>query len=101
MEICKDLNFSKVILERDAQVIINAVNDGNQDFSYRGSIIEDIKKFCYDRTDWQVQFVYKDKNIVAHTLAKATLYLESKRVWIEEALDFVSSCLEKDKLSTG
>lgn len=44
-EICRDLSFSETILEGDEQVIINTVNDANEDLSYCGSIIKDIKKF--------------------------------------------------------
>lgn len=34
MEICSTLNFNKVILEGDAQVIVNTVNDVNEYISY-------------------------------------------------------------------
>ncbi|KAF5469997.1 hypothetical protein F2P56_010551 [Juglans regia] len=44
MEVCRELNFNRVLFEGDAQVIVNAVNKGDEDYSSYGSVIEDAKK---------------------------------------------------------
>lgn len=52
MEVYKDFNFNKVIFEGDAQVIVNAVNDVQEDFSIYGSVIEYVKKLLQTRNGW-------------------------------------------------
>lgn len=79
------MNFSKVILEGDAIVIINAVNREEEAFSSYGNIIQEIKKHLYDRKEWEVRFINREKNTVVPTLVKVALQYENERIWIEEA----------------
>lgn len=47
--VCIDLNFSKVVFEGDAKVIVNAVNEEKEDYSSYGSVIEDAKNLLRER----------------------------------------------------
>lgn len=74
MVICKELAFTKVILEGDAQVIINAINCEHEDMSWYGYLVEDFKEMLSHTLEWNVQFISREDNSVAHNLAKATLF---------------------------
>lgn len=58
LELCKDLGFDKVILEGDAQVLLNVDNSEGEDLSYLGHIIEDIKGVLRGRSEWRVQYTH-------------------------------------------
>ncbi|XP_035544636.1 uncharacterized protein LOC118348020 [Juglans regia] len=59
MELCEDLRFNKVIMEGDAQVVVNAVNSQIEDLSYFGSIIEDLKVQMKEWPNWFLVDDYK------------------------------------------
>lgn len=99
MELCRDFNFQNVIFEGDAKAIIMVVKSEGQrfcPFKY-GHLIEDNRKVLNNKCEWSLQFAYRDRNIVAHTLTKAALCIDEVRVWIEEVLDFIVNSLSKDK----
>ncbi|XP_041003960.1 uncharacterized protein LOC121249317 [Juglans microcarpa x Juglans regia] len=73
LEVCRDLNFRKVLFEGDAQVIVNAGNEGKEDYSIYGSVIEDAKKLLKAREQGSVKFVYRKTNEAAHVLAKEAI----------------------------
>ncbi|KAG2708037.1 hypothetical protein I3760_05G172800, partial [Carya illinoinensis] len=99
-EVCRNLNFNKVIFEGDSKVIVNAVNDVNEDISFYGSVIEDIKKLLNTRNEWNVQFVYENSNEVAHLLAKEVLHLQSELVLIEEVPNCIRNIVERERSCT-
>ncbi|KAF5443038.1 hypothetical protein F2P56_035633 [Juglans regia] len=97
MEFCKDLNFSRVVFEGDAQVIVNVVNEEEKYLSIYGFVIEDAKKLLKGISQWSVKFVYRNANEAAHCLAKEALSLFSENVWIEEVPACIESILFKEK----
>ncbi|XP_042962354.1 uncharacterized protein LOC122296618 [Carya illinoinensis] len=101
LELCNDLNIQKAIFEGDAKAVILAVLSTREDLSFGGSLIEDIQSVLANRSDWSIQFAYREKNNVAHSLAKEALRLEEKKVWIEEVPVCIAACLSKDKLCIG
>ncbi|KAF5468871.1 hypothetical protein F2P56_012982 [Juglans regia] len=98
MELCRDLNFGRVIFEGDVQVIVNVVNEEEEDLSSYGCVIEDAKKLLKGRSQWSVKFVNRKANEAAHYLAKEALSLCFENVWIEEAPVCIESILLKEKL---
>ncbi|XP_042939333.1 uncharacterized protein LOC122274353 [Carya illinoinensis] len=100
-EICTELNYTKVILEGDAKGIIEAVNREAEDLSIYENIIQEIKRYFRNRKEWEVRFVKREMNTVAHILARTTLQFDTKRIWIEETPEIVLSDLLKDKLCNG
>ena len=82
--LARDLNLGQVIFERDAEVIIKAINSGGFSSSSFGHIIRDIKllssafnkvSFCHTR---------RLGNRVAHGLARMACILSSYQVWMED-----------------
>ena len=80
----KGSEFGQVIFERDAEVIIKAINSGGFSSSSFGHIIRDIKllssafnkvSFCHTR---------RLGNRVAHGLARMACILSSYQVWMED-----------------
>lgn len=65
LEICKYLNFQKVILEGDAKIVIMAVESNEEIMSYSGHLINDIRQVFKNRCEWSIQFAYRDRNMVA------------------------------------
>ncbi|XP_042979954.1 uncharacterized protein LOC122310138 [Carya illinoinensis] len=97
IEVCKDLAFSKVILEGDAEAVIKKVNNVEEDLSWMGHIIEDVKIVVKGRKDWKVRFIPREGNNVAHLLAKHALTLDGEVIWIEEGPNVITSSLIRDK----
>lgn len=97
LELCTDLGLNKVTFEGDAQNIVKAVHNSDEDLSPYGNIIEDSKSILSIWSNWTVQYTHRNTNIIAHSLAKVALHSNVERVWIEEALISIFSCLRKDK----
>ncbi|XP_042942698.1 uncharacterized protein LOC122276868 [Carya illinoinensis] len=101
LELCNDLNIQKAIFESDAKAVILAVLSNEEDLSHGGSLVEDIRSVLANRSDWSIQFAYREKNNVALSLAKEVLRLEEKKVWTEEVQICIAACLGKDKHCIG
>ncbi|XP_041009441.1 uncharacterized protein LOC121253501 [Juglans microcarpa x Juglans regia] len=99
MEVCRELNFNRVLFKGDVQVIVNAVNKGEEDFSSYGSVVEDAKKLLKAIENWSVNFVYREANEAAHVLAHEALFLHPDIVWIEEIPNCIRSIICKGKSS--
>lgn len=97
LELCNELNFQKVMLEGDAKNIVSAVNSEEEDLSCVGFIVDDIRSVFRNRPNWSLHFAHRERNIVAHTLAKEALKFEEAKIWIEEVPSVIVNCLEKDK----
>ncbi|KAF5479796.1 hypothetical protein F2P56_000588 [Juglans regia] len=97
VELCGELNIHKAVFEGDARTIIEAVQSVKEENSVFGSLIDDIKFLFQNRLDWKIQFAYRERNIVAHTLAKSAIDLLEKTIWIEEVPDFAVRSLDSDK----
>ncbi|KAF5446930.1 hypothetical protein F2P56_032524, partial [Juglans regia] len=85
MEMCIELGFREVIFEGDAKaVLIEAVkSEDDDDDSWRGQIIEDIKQIIRTRAHWSVAFIHREGKEVAHQLAKIALQNEGELYWME------------------
>ncbi|XP_042939386.1 uncharacterized protein LOC122274411 [Carya illinoinensis] len=75
VELSNELGF-RVILEGDAQVMVQAINSEDEDFSLGGHIVEDVKVVLRERRAWKVQFTRREGNGVANSLAKKALLVE-------------------------
>jgi ribonuclease HI len=67
---CKERGVTKIHLEGDAPVVINALLSGDKDRSPMGNVIEDIKEELRTVPHWKVSFVRRDGNKVAHVRVK-------------------------------
>ncbi|KAF5452039.1 hypothetical protein F2P56_027079 [Juglans regia] len=96
VELCMDLGFNRVTFEGDAQLVVKTVNSEEEDLSYGGHIIEDIKTILKRSNAWVVQFIGRKGNNVAHLLAKKVLSLDYDQIWIDECPDFIFLQVCKD-----
>lgn len=66
MEFCLELSFTRVVFERDAQAVIEANNNGEENWTWHGKLIDDNRRLPIGRPQLRVQFTYKEANEVAH-----------------------------------
>ncbi|KAF5445267.1 hypothetical protein F2P56_034332 [Juglans regia] len=97
MQICNELNIQKVIFEGDAKTVIMAVKNDEEILSLVGPLIDDIRNVFKLRKDWFLQFDYREKNSIAHNLAKAALHLDLEKILIEEVPVFIVNNLNFDR----
>lgn len=87
IRMCKELGFMNVHFDSDAQVVINAVNSWEVDWSKEGLLVADIKRELEGIPQWRMRFVRREGNRTAHVLSKeATTSLIDKR-WLSESPD--------------
>lgn len=91
--------MQKVIFEGDAKTVIEAVKSVEENMSVLSPLIDDIRNVLKNRKDWLLQSVYRERNKVNHTLAKATLSFVEEKVCIEEDPDCIAHGLEHDRRS--
>ena len=71
------MGFSKIILDGDALGVINQIRPYTHSLSNIENITEEAKLILKSfTTPWLVQFVRREANAAAHTLAKEALSLE-------------------------
>jgi hypothetical protein len=70
---CRDMCLTKVQFEGDAKGVIDSVNLGETDNSSMGHIIEDNKLELKGFQQWQLNFIRRNGNRVAHLLARSAM----------------------------
>jgi ribonuclease HI len=83
IKLCKERGVTKIHLEGDATVVIEALLSSDEDRSPMGNIIEDIKEELRTVPQWKVSFVRRDGNKVGHVLAKYFLNCNLEQEWVE------------------
>ncbi|XP_074347283.1 uncharacterized protein LOC141686126 [Apium graveolens] len=83
------MRFRKCIFELDSKIVVDACNGGSgrsNFYSFIGECVEDFKHL----DEVRVQFTYKSANIVAHTLARASISMSGFHEWQGNAPEFIS-----------
>jgi ribonuclease HI len=80
-ELCCDLGLLQIQLERDAKVVVEVVNSTISDDSCRGHLKEDIRTMLLHFSCWEMGYVRREENKVAHVLARLALNNNLDRVW--------------------
>ena len=85
VELVVECRFLELVLERDNQALMDALNKRKGLSSWLGHILQDV--LCMlDRLRWvQVVFVKRSANSVAHVLARYAKDLVEDIVWIEDS----------------
>jgi ribonuclease HI len=94
----KDLNRSGVILEGDAQQVVNAVNSLNPCKSSYGQFIEDIKEGIRSTGNMSVNFTKRDANYAAHGLASFATTHVVDVLWKEEIPPCVYDIVRREEV---
>ncbi|CAN0891206.1 hypothetical protein LINGRAHAP2_LOCUS16872 [Linum grandiflorum] len=78
---CVDLELDHVIIESDAQVVVNAIGgEGVEDRLEFGDIIRRCRSILLSKPEFKVCFVRRDSNQVAHVLGQQSKLLASPTV---------------------
>ena len=92
----KYLGFNKVIIESNAQVVVQAMLSAKEVFSYFGFVIEDCKSFVKDLGECVFVFTKRSANQMAHTLAKAAGSVSDQGEWTVNPPPFLINVLAFD-----
>lgn len=75
----RDVGYQKLLLDGDAQVIVQALNfSGGCTVNY-ASLVADTREILKDFPSWRVLFVRREGNVVAHHLAQLVVSIASFR----------------------
>lgn len=80
LSFCIEISLNEVEFEGDALDLVREVNSTEMNFSFYVQVIEDIKTILMDRPTWRVLHISRERNKVAHQVAKQALELESETV---------------------
>ena len=92
----KSLDLNRVILESDAQLVIQSILGSKMDGSYFDSLVDDYKSFAKDLGKCSFVFVKKSTNQVAHVLARAAISESNQKVWTFVLPSFLINVLALD-----
>jgi ribonuclease HI len=96
IQLCCEMGIQRVQLEGDAKNVITAVNSGEPDGSSRGQITEDIREMLKGVPWWEMNYVSRDQNKVAHKLAALAVADDLNRVWFYTHPDCIRDLLQAD-----
>ncbi|GMI89588.1 hypothetical protein HRI_002628100 [Hibiscus trionum] len=92
-----DLGIRQVILEGDALTIIKKLQMREEDLSEISAIIYDTKSLARDFQEFQLSFIPRSGNRVAHAFINERFSLSKDHAWIEEAPDHILALIDEDR----
>ncbi|XP_073121019.1 uncharacterized protein [Henckelia pumila] len=93
----KSLGFSHIIVESDALLVIEALNNSSEsDSSILGLIVDDCKILAGDFSSCQFVFVYRSANQIAHALARKAISMSGLLGRATSSPTFISSVILQD-----
>ena len=75
LQFATDLGLSKVILERDSEIFINALNENSQSLASFGLLIQDVKNIANYFHCISFSHVRRDGNCITHNLIRHTQHV--------------------------
>ena len=78
-----DLSLKNIIVESDAQMVVNSLVEQGQPSSSIHKVIEGTKMglICFD--SWEMKYINKKSNYVAHLIARYAKFITDCRIWVE------------------
>ena len=83
-------------MEGDAKIVIDVVNSRRQDESSKGHLIADILLGLSSFPSWEMIYVRKEGNKVAHRLATFAVHEYVNRVWLTNLPECIRDPLQAD-----
>jgi len=71
--LCHDLGFQSIESEGDAQEIVSSLKKEHACLGKYGSLIADARNLLMSFWDWAVSYVWRDKNVATHQLARRAM----------------------------
>ena len=90
------MGLSKVILEGDSEIVINALNENLQSFVSFGLLIQDVKNIANYFHCISFPHVHRDGNCVAYHLTKHARHVTGFSVWIEDVPSYTFGTYQAD-----
>jgi ribonuclease HI len=89
VKLCQDKGFHTLMLEGDAQAIVTALcsTDGGQ--GRYGSLISDSRNVLDHFNNWKVNYVSRECNVSADTLAKWAATHRTQHIWVGSYPNFI------------
>jgi ribonuclease HI len=101
VELCSAMGFTAVIFEGDSQMIVKALLVDETQPSSFDSIVADTQLLLSSFPQWQVRFVRRTDNDVAHRLARMAVKHKVSHVWVESIPSSISDAICKDLESSS
>jgi ribonuclease HI len=98
-EICCDLGQLQIQLKGDAKVVVEVVNSKIFDDSCRGHLTEDIRTMLLHLSCWEIGYVRRVENKVAHVLARLALNNNLNRVWQYDPPECIREILDAEQFA--
>ena len=92
----RELSLSRVILEGDSEIINRAIQAEEQSLASYGNLIEEIKLQAESFLSFRSSHVKRNRNSVAHSLARHARHVSGLVVWMEEVPSHILSVLLAD-----
>ncbi|KAM7519824.1 hypothetical protein LguiB_018786 [Lonicera macranthoides] len=92
----KSINAGKLIVETDSQLVVNAMNRVELDFSSFGLVIDDCKLLADSLKQCKVVFARRSTNGVAHCLARTAISVSDWECWMSVPPPFILDVLLND-----
>ncbi len=86
VEFCREMGFSTIVMEGDAQELVTALGKADQCSSAYGSIIQDARTRLSTFQAWTIQHVRREGNNVAYSLARWAVSQQLHQTCIERCI---------------
>ena len=94
--LARDLNLSSIILEGDLQIITRVIQAEEQSLASYVNLIEEIKSHAESFLSFRISHVKRNRNSVAHSLARHAKHVSGLVVWMEEVPSHILPVLLAD-----
>jgi ribonuclease HI len=84
----EELGISRVVIELDCMLVVNAINEKLRDSTEFGAIIKQCRLLLDNHPNFKISFIRRQANFVAHTLARA-----SKSYASRQTFELIPSCI--------
>ena len=80
----RELSLSSIILEGDLEIINRVIQAEEQSLASYGNLIEEIKLNAESFLSFRISHIRRNRNSVAHSLARHARHVSGLVVWMEE-----------------
>jgi ribonuclease HI len=94
---CQSLRLDQIRVVGDAKVVVEAVLSGERDWSTKGHIVDAIRNGLQTFSNWNMCYVRREENKIAHVLAKLATKQSMEQVWFEEPPTCIKELLAREQ----
>jgi ribonuclease HI len=98
MEFVVSKGIQQVVIEMDAQFIVNAANRRRYTQNYWGGIARQCGDFLSQNPRSSIRWTRKSGNGAAHILANWASFEPDHKEWVNETPHCIWACIQKDKV---